>query len=116
MRRIVVVIALGAAAVGCSTIDPGPKLKAATSAIDAAKAAGAANFGSSSDLLARAEKYLATAQDLIKKGDVETALRQLSLASASADEAKLAATEASSLAKAKDLDAKIAELKTKLGK
>ncbi len=56
MRRIIAVIALGAAAVGCSTIDPAPKLKAATTALDAAKAAGAANFPASSDLLAKAEK------------------------------------------------------------
>jgi hypothetical protein len=116
MRRIVAVIALGAAAVGCSTVDPSPKLKAATSAVDAAKAAGAANFPNSSELLAQAEKYLATAQDLIKKGDNSAAIQQLSLAAASADNAKLAATEASNIAKAKELDAQIAELKTKLGK
>jgi hypothetical protein len=116
MRRIVAVIALGAAAVGCSTVDPAPKLKAASSAIDAAKAAGAANFAGSSDLLAQAEKYLASAQNLIKGGDVDQAMRQLSLASAAADDAKTKATEASSLAKIKDLDAQIADLKTKLGK
>ncbi len=69
MRRIVAVIALGAAAVGCSTVDPTPKLKAATSAIDAAKAAGAANFPASSDLIAKAEKYLASAQSMIKDGN-----------------------------------------------
>ena len=33
MRRIVAVIALGAAVVACSTVDPSPKLKAATSAV-----------------------------------------------------------------------------------
>ena len=116
MRRIVAVIVLGAAAVGCSTPDPSPKLKAATAAIDGAKAAGAASFPSSSELLSQAEKYLATAQDLIKKGDNAAAIQQLSLASAAADDAKVKATEASSLAKIKELDAQIAELKAKLGK
>src|SRR5678816_2014233 len=62
MRRIVAVIVFGAAAVACSTVDPAPKLKAATSAIEAAKGAGAANFPASSELLAKAEKYLASAQ------------------------------------------------------
>src|SRR5678816_1107582 len=71
MRRIVAVIALGAAAVGCSTVDPAPKLKAATSAIEAAKSAGAANFPAAAKPLADAEKYLATAQSLIKSGDNE---------------------------------------------
>jgi hypothetical protein len=116
MRRIIAVIALGAAAVGCSTVDPAPKLKAATSAIDAAKAAGAANFAGSSDLLAQAEKYLASAQNLIKSGNPSAALQQLSLASASADAAKTKATEQTNLAKAKELDAQIADLKAKLGK
>jgi len=116
MRRIVVVIALGAAAVGCSTVDPAPKLKAATSAIEAANAAGASNFASSSDLLAQAEKYLATAQGLIKNGNPSAALQQLSLASAAADDAKVKATEQTNLAKAKELDAQIADLKAKLGK
>jgi hypothetical protein len=116
MRRILVVIALGAAAVGCSTVDPAPKLKAASSAIDAAKAAGAANFAGSSDTLAQAEKYLATAQNLIKNGNPSAALQQLSLASAAADDAKTKATEQTNLAKVKDLDAQIADLKTKLGK
>ena len=116
MRRIVAVIALGAAAVGCSTVDPAPKLKAATSAIDAAKAAGAANFAGSSALLAQAEKYLASAQNLIKGGNPSAALQQLSLASAAADDAKVKATEQTNLAKIKDLDAQIADLKTKLGK
>ena len=116
MRRIVVVIALGAAAVGCSTVDPAPKLKAATSAIEAAKAAGASNFASSSDLLAQAEKYLATAQNLIKNGNPSAALQQLSLASAAADDAKVKATDGANQAKIKDLDAQIADLKTKLGK
>ena len=114
MRRIIAVIALGAAAVGCSTVDPSPKLKATTSAIEAAKSAGAANYAP--DLLAQAEKYLATANDLIKKGDTAAAVQQLSLASAAADDAKTKATEQTNLAKVKDLDVKIADLKTKLGK
>jgi len=116
MRRIVAVIALGAAAVGCSTVDPAPKLKAATAAIDAAKAAGAANFAGSSDLLAQAEKYLGAAQNLIKQGNPAAALQQLSLASAAADDAKMKATEQTNVAKAKELDAQIADLKAKLGK
>jgi hypothetical protein len=116
MRRIIAVIALGAAAVGCSTIDPAPKLKAATSAIDAAKAAGAANFPASSDLLAKAEKYLASAQSLIKSGDPAAAVNQLSLASAAADDAKIKATDATNQSKIKELDAKIADLRQKLGK
>jgi hypothetical protein len=97
-------------------VDPAPKLKAATAAIDAAKGAGAANFAGSSDLLAQAEKYLATANDLIKKGDPSAAIQQLSLASAAADDAKMKATEQTNLAKVKDLDAKIADLRAKLGK
>jgi len=116
MRGIVAVLALGVAAVGCSTVDPAPKLKAATAAIDAAKAAGASNFASSSDLLAQAEKYLGAAQGLIKKGDSAAAIQQLSLASAAADDAKMKATEQTNVAKVKDLDARIADLKTKLGK
>ena len=116
MRRIVAVLALGVAAVGCSTVDPAPKLKAATAAIDAAKAAGASNFAGSSDLLAQAEKYLASAQNLIKQGDPSAALGQLSLASAAADDAKMKATEQTNVAKAKELDAQIADLKAKLGK
>jgi nucleotidyltransferase/DNA polymerase involved in DNA repair len=114
MRRIVAVIALGAAAVGCSTVDPAPKLKAATSAIEAAKAVGAANYAP--DLLAQAEKYLATAQSLIKDGKPAAAIQQLSLASAAADDAKMKATEGTNLAKSKELDAQIADLKAKLGK
>ena len=113
MRRIIAVIALGAA-VGCSTVDPAPKLKAATSALEAAKAAGAATYAP--DLLAQAEKYLSTAQGLIKQGNPAAALQQLSLASAAADDAKMKATEGSNLAKAKELDAQIADLKAKLGK
>jgi hypothetical protein len=116
MRRIVVVIALGVAAVGCSTVDPSPKLKAATSAIEAAKAAGAANIPQASDLLAQAEKYLASAQNLIKDGNPQAALQQLSLAQSAADDAKMTATQANNVSKIKDLDAKIADLKTKLGK
>jgi len=116
MRRMFAVIALGAAAVGCSTVDPSPKLKAATSAVEAARAAGAANFPTSSELLSQAEKYLASAQDLIKKGDNSAAIRQLSLASASADDAKIKATEQTHIAKSKEIDAQIADLKTKLGK
>ena len=116
MRRIVALVALGAAVVGCSTVDPSPKLKAAQSALDAAKAAGAANFPVSSDLMAQAEKYLASAQSLIKGGNPAAALQQLSLASAAADDAKVKATEATNVAKVKDLDAQIADLKTKLGK
>lgn len=116
MRRIVAVIALGAAAVGCSTVDPSPKLKAATSAVEAARAAGAANFPTSSELLSQAEKYLASAQDLIKKGDNSAAIRQLGLASASADDARIKATEQTHIAKSKEIDAQIADLKTKLGK
>jgi len=116
MRRIVAVIALGAAAVGCSTVDPSPKLKAATSAVDAAKAAGAASVPAAASRLAEAEKYLATAQNLIKSGDNSAAIQQLTLASASADSAKMTATEANNIAKAKELDAQIADLKAKLGK
>ena len=116
MRRIVAVIALGAAAVGCSTVDPSPKLKAATSSIEAAKAAGAANDPVASEKLAQAEKYLASAQDLIKKGDNTAAVSQLSLASAAADDAKMHAVEATNIAKGKELDAQIADLKAKLGK
>jgi len=115
MRRIVAVIALGAAAVGCSTVDPTPKLKAATSAVDAAKAAGASSFPSSSELLASAEKYLGNAQGMIKGGNINDAMRQLGLASAAADSAKVTATDASNTAKVKTLDAQIADLKTKLG-
>ena len=115
MRRIVAVFALGAAAVGCSTVDPSPKLKAATSAIDAAKAAGAANFPASSELIGKAEKYLGTAQSMIKDGNYDQAFRQLGMAQAAADDAKVTATEASNQAKVKQLDAQIAELKTKLG-
>ena len=114
MRRIIALIALGAAVVGCSTVDPTPKLNAATSAIDAAKAAGAANYAP--DLLAQAEKYLSTAQNLIKNGNPSAALQQLSLASAAADDAKVKATDGANQAKIKDLDAQIADLKTKLGK
>ncbi len=113
---VVAVIALGAAALGCSTIDPAPKLKAATSAVEAAKSAGAANFPASSEMLAKAEKHLATAQGLIKNGDNEEAVRQLTLASAAADDAKVKATDATNQAKIKELDAKIADLRTKLGK
>ncbi|HTS82562.1 MAG TPA: hypothetical protein VMH40_18310 [Myxococcaceae bacterium] len=116
MRRILVLFALGAAAVGCSTPDPSPKLKAATSAIEAAQAAGAANFPAANDLLVKAQGYLTSAQSLIQKGDPAEAIRQLGLASAAADDAKVTATEASSIAKIKDLDAQIADLKTKLGK
>jgi hypothetical protein len=116
MRRIVALIALGAAAVGCSTVDPSPKLKAATSAIEAAKAAGAANFPASSDKLEQAQKYLATAQSLIKGGNPSAALQQLTLASAAADDAKMKATEQTNIAKVKELDAQIADLKAKLGK
>lgn len=116
MRRIVAVIALGAAAVGCSTIDPAPKLKAATSAIDAAKAAGAESYPASKDLLGKAEKYLGSAQTMIKGGNTEDAVRTLGLASAAANDAKVTATEAASVAKAQELDKQIADLKTKLGK
>lgn len=116
MRRIVALVALGAAIVGCSTVDPSPKLKAAQTAIEAAKTAGAANFPTSSDLLAQSEKYLAAAQNLIKDGSNSAALQQLSLAAAAADDAKVKATEATNQAKVKDLDAKIADLRTKLGK
>ena len=114
MRRIISLIALGAAVVGCSTVDPSPKLKAATSAIDAAKAAGAATYAP--DLIAQAEKYLASAQSLIKAGNPSAALQQLSLASAAADDAKMKATQGTNEAKSKELDAQIADLKTKLGK
>ena len=68
------------------------------------------------DLLSQAEKYLATAQSLIKNGDPKAALQQLSLASAAADDAKMTANQANNVAKIKDLDAQIADLKTKLGK
>ena len=116
MRRIVAVIALGAAAVGCSTIDPSPKLKAATSAIDAAKAAGAESYPAAKDLLGKAEKYLASAQGLIKSGDPKAAIEQLNLASAAADNAKVTATDAANQAKVQTLSQQIADLKMKLGK
>jgi len=116
MRRIVSLIAVGAAVVGCSTVDPSPKLKAATAAVEAAKSAGAANFPDSASRLADAEKYLAAAQGLIKKGDNADAIQQLTLASAAADDAKMKATEQTHIAKSKELDAQIAELKAKLGK
>ena len=116
MRRIVAVIALGAAAVGCSTIDPSPKLKAATSAIEAAKAAGAESYPASKDLLAKAEKYFANAHNLISKGDPKAAVEQLNLASAAADDAKVTATDAANVAKIQTLSQQIADLKMKLGK
>jgi len=117
MRFIIVaVIALGAAAVGCSTIDPAPKLKAATSAIDAAKSLGADSFPASKELLDKAQGYLTSAQALIGKGSKEEAIRQLGLAQAAADDAKVTAQEASARAKIPPLDQKIAELKAKLGK
>jgi len=115
MRRIVAVIALGAAAVGCSTVDPTPKLKSATSAIDAAKAAGATNFPSSSSLLSEAEKRLGIGQTMIKDGNAPDAVRNLSVAGAAGSNAKVTATEASNTAQVKALDAQIADLKTKLG-
>ena len=115
MRRIVAVFALGAAAVACSTVDPTPKVKSATAAIDAAKAAGATSYPASNDLIAQAEKYLATAQGMIKDGNTNEALRQLGMAQAAADDAKVTATEAANVAKVKALDAQIADLKTKLG-
>ena len=115
MRRIVAVFALGAAAVGCSSVDPSPKVKAATSAIEAAKAAGAASYPASSELIGKAEKYLATAQSMIKDGNIDEAMRQLAMAQSAADAAKVTASEASNQAKVKQLDAQIAELKTKLG-
>jgi len=116
MRRIVVVIALGAAAVGCSTIDPSPKLKAATSAIEAAKAAGAESYPAAKDLLGKAEGYLTSAQSLIKSGDNKEALQKLALASAAADDAKVTATDAGNQAKAQTLSQQIADLKMKLAK
>ena len=116
MRRIVAVIALGAAAVGCSTIDPSPKLKAATTAIDAAKAAGAESYPVSKDLLAKAQKYFADAQGLISKDDPKAAIQQLNLAGAAADDAKVTATDAGNQAKVQTLSQQIADLKMKLGK
>lgn len=116
MRRIVVMIALGAAAVGCSTVDPSPKLKAATAAIEAAKGAGAESYPAAKDLLAKAEKYLGNAQTLIKDGDPKAAIAQLNLASAAADDAKVTATDASNQAKVQTLSQQIADLKMKLGK
>jgi len=117
MRFIVVaVIALGAAAVGCASVDPAPKLKAATSAIDAAKSLGAESFPASKELLDKAQTYLSSAQSLISKGDVDEALRQLGLAQASADDAKVTAKEASARAKIPPLDQQIADLRAKLGK
>ncbi len=116
MRRIVVMLAFGAAAVGCSTVDPAPKLKAATSAVEAARAAGAESYPAAKDLLAKAEGYLSKAQGLIKSGDTKEALQQLGLASAAADDAKITATEASNVAKSQALSQQIADLKQKLGK
>lgn len=116
MRRIVVMIALGAAAVGCSTVDPSPKLKAATAAIEAAKGAGAESYPAAKDLLAKAEGYLTSAQSMIKSGDNKEALQKLALASAAADDAKVTATDASNQAKVQTLSQQIADLKMKLGK
>jgi len=114
--RLIAVIALGAAVAGCSTIDPAPKLKAANDAIAAAKAAGAESIPAANDLLTQANKYLGTAQNLIKDGDVTNAIRNLNLASAAAGDAKVTATEATQKARADQLTQQIADLKAKLGK
>ena len=87
--RLIAVIAFGAAVAGCSTVDPTPKLKAATSAIDAAKAAGAESIPAANDHLVTANKYLTMAQAQIKD---------------------------TSRAKADDLAKQIADLRAKLGK
>lgn len=117
MRLIAVaVIGLGAAAVGCSTVDTSGKLKSAMSAIDAAKAAGAENVPAAKSLLDQASSYLSTGQSQIAKGDSEGAVRSLSLASAAASDAKVTATEATSRAKVESLQQQIADLKAKLGK
>jgi hypothetical protein len=117
MRLIAVaVIGLGAAAVGCSTVDTSGKLKAATSAIDAAKSAGAENVPAAKTLLDQASGYLSTGQSQIAKGNGEDALRSLSLASAAASDAKVTATEATSRAKVDSLQQQIADLRAKLGK
>jgi hypothetical protein len=117
MRFIAVaVIGLGAVAVGCSTPDTAGKLKSTTSAIEAARAAGAENVPAAKSLLDQASGYLATAQSQISKGDGEGAMRNLTLASAAADEAKVTAKEATNRAKADALQQQIAELKAKLGK
>jgi hypothetical protein len=117
MRLIVVaVIGLGAAAVGCSTVDTSGKLKSATSAIEAAKAAGAENVPAAKSLLDQASAYLSTGQSQIAKGNAEDAARSLSLASAAANEAKVTATEATSRAKVESLQQQIADLRAKLGK
>ena len=117
MRLIAVaVLALSAAAVGCTTIDTSGKLKAAQSAIDAAKAAGAENVPSANTLLGQAQGYLSTAQSQISKGNPQDALRNLGLAQAAANDAKLTATEANSRAKVESLNQQIADLKAKLGK
>jgi hypothetical protein len=114
--RLIAVIALGAAVAGCSSVDPNPKLKAATAAIDAAKAAGAEAVPAANDLLAQASKYLSMAQDQIKNGDNTTAVRNLGLAEAAASDAKVTAVEANQRARADQLAAQIADLKAKLGK
>jgi len=114
--RLIAVIALGAAVSGCSTVDPSPKLKAANDAIAAAKAAGAESVPAANDLLTQANKYLGTAQNLIKNGDPTTAIRNLNLAAAAAGDAKVTATEANQRARADQLSAQIADLKAKLGK
>ena len=114
--RLIAVIALGAAVAGCSTVDPSPKLKAATAAIDAAKAAGAETVPAANDLLAQANKYLTMAQNQIKDGDNSDAIRNLNLAAAAASDAKVTAVEAIQRAKADQLAAQIADLKAKLGK
>lgn len=114
--RLIAVIALGAAVVGCSTIDPTPKLKAAQSAIDAAKSAGAESIPAANDLLGQATKYLNLAQGQIKNGDVSSAIRNLNTAASAAGDAKVTAVEATSRAKADQLSAQIADLKAKLGK
>jgi len=114
--RLIVVIAVGAAVAGCSTIDPSPKLKAANDAIAAAKAAGAESIPAANDLLTQANKYLTSAQGLIKDGDPTNAIRQLGLASSAAGDAKVTATEATQKARADQLAQQIADLKAKLGK
>lgn len=114
--RLIAVIAFGAAVAGCSTVDPTPKLKAATSAIDAAKAAGAESIPAANDLLGTANKYLTMAQGQIKDGDVNSAIRNLNIAAAAAGDAKVTAVEAINRAKAEDLAKQIADLRAKLGK
>ena len=117
MRRIVAVIALGAAAVGCSTVDPSPKLKAAT-------VRHRGREGRRRRELPRVEGPARQGREVPRQRaepdqegrHSEGAIKQLNLASAAADDAKVTATDASNVAKIQTLSQQIADLKMKLGK